>query len=65
LRSLLPSGATVELRLAGDSEIACAIDLLYGHELSIDGILHEIETGEADTPAWPAGATPTPNPSCV
>ena len=49
LRSLLPGGATVELRLAGDSEIACAIDLLYGHELSIDGILHEIETGEADT----------------
>ena len=49
LRSLLPGGATVELRLAGDSEIACAIDLLYGHELSIDGILNEIETGEADT----------------
>ena len=48
LRSLLPSGATVELRLAGDSEIACAIDMLYGHELSIDGILHEIETGETD-----------------
>ena len=48
LRSLLPSGATIELRLAGDSEIACAIDMLYGHELSIDGILHEIETGETD-----------------
>ncbi len=48
LRSLLPSGVTIELRLAGDSEIACAIDMLYGHELSIDGILHEIETGETD-----------------
>lgn len=58
LRSLLPHGATVELRLAGDSEIACAIDLLYGHELSIDGILHEIETGEADA-ASPGGRSDT------
>ncbi|MCK7493175.1 MAG: hypothetical protein MZW92_18230 [Comamonadaceae bacterium] len=34
--------------LAGESEIARAIDQYYGHELSIDGILHEIETGEID-----------------
>lgn len=32
--------------LAGESEINKAIDLYYGFELSIDGILHEIETGE-------------------
>ena len=35
-------------RLAGDTEISRAIEQYYGHELSIDGILHEIETGEID-----------------
>jgi type II secretory ATPase GspE/PulE/Tfp pilus assembly ATPase PilB-like protein len=45
----LPQGrAEIELRLAGESEIERAIDQYYGHELSIDGILHEIETGEID-----------------
>lgn len=34
--------------LAGETEISAAIDQFYGYELSIDGILHEIETGEAD-----------------
>jgi general secretion pathway protein E/type IV pilus assembly protein PilB len=48
LRNLLPDDTSIETLLAGDSEIARAIDLLYGHELSIDGILHEIETGESD-----------------
>ncbi len=48
LRSLLPAGSTIDTLLAGDSEIARAIDQLYGHELSIDGILHEIETGEPE-----------------
>ena len=48
LGSLLPPGTQVEIQLAGDSDIARAIDQLYGHELSIDGILHEIETGEPD-----------------
>jgi len=48
LRSLLPAGTTIDILLAGDSEVARAIDQLYGHELSIDGIVHEIETGEPD-----------------
>lgn len=48
LRSVLPDDTNIESLLAGDSEIARAIDQLYGHELSIDGILHEIETGESD-----------------
>ena len=48
LRCLLPAGSTIDTLLAGDSEIARAIDQLYGHELSIDGILHEIETGEPE-----------------
>ncbi|MCH8845673.1 MAG: type II/IV secretion system protein [Proteobacteria bacterium] len=34
--------------LAGEAEIEKAIDLFYGFELSVDGILHEIETGEID-----------------
>ena len=34
--------------LAGESEIARAVDQYFGYELSIDGILNEIETGEID-----------------
>ena len=34
--------------LAGETEIDKAIDLFYGFELSVDGILNEIETGEID-----------------
>ena len=43
-------GQHVELLpiLAGEAEISNAIDQFYGYELSIDGILREIETGEAD-----------------
>jgi general secretion pathway protein E/type IV pilus assembly protein PilB len=48
LRSLTHDDLQIETVLAGESEIARAIDQYYGHELSIDGILHEIETGEID-----------------
>ena len=34
--------------LAGEAEIEKAIDRFYGFELSVDGILREIETGEID-----------------
>ena len=34
--------------LSGEGEIKKAIDQFYGYELSVDGILHEIETGEID-----------------
>ncbi len=34
--------------LAGEAEIQKAIDQFYGFELSVDGILKEIETGEID-----------------
>ncbi|MFT4650016.1 MAG: type II secretory ATPase GspE/PulE/Tfp pilus assembly ATPase PilB-like protein [Polaribacter sp.] len=34
--------------LSGEAEISNAIDQFYGYELSIDGILREIETGEVD-----------------
>jgi general secretion pathway protein E/type IV pilus assembly protein PilB len=48
VRAFLPEGAEIETLLAGESEIDRAIDQYYGYELSIDGILHEIETGEID-----------------
>ena len=48
VRSQLDEGTEIETLLAGESEIDHAIDQYYGHELSIDGILHEIETGEID-----------------
>lgn len=35
--------------VCSETEITQAIDQYYGHELSIDGILREIESGEADT----------------
>jgi hypothetical protein len=48
LRTLIHPDLVIETLIAGESEIARAIDQYYGHELSIDGILHEIETGEID-----------------
>jgi Tfp pilus assembly pilus retraction ATPase PilT len=44
----------VDILLAGEAEIAQASDQLYGHELSIDGILNEIESGESDPFGQPA-----------
>jgi len=47
-------GAINIIPLATDeSQIADAIDRFYGFELSVDGILHELETGEID---YSAGA---------
>ncbi len=54
VRSEQEEGVEIETLLAGESEIDHAIDQYYGHELSIDGILHEIETGEID---WHSLAT--------
>ena len=48
IRSLASESIEIDTLLAGETEIDRAIDLVYGYELSIDGILHEIETGEID-----------------
>lgn len=48
LRALIHHKIHIETLLAGESEISHAIDQYYSHELSIDGILNEIETGEID-----------------
>jgi general secretion pathway protein E/type IV pilus assembly protein PilB len=56
LRALGGDGMRIETVLAGESDIARAIDQHYGHELSIDGILHEIETGEVDWRSFAAAS---------
>jgi general secretion pathway protein E/type IV pilus assembly protein PilB len=48
VRAQLRGEFALETRLAGEGEIGRAIDQYYGHDFSIDGILHEIETGEID-----------------
>ena len=48
LRSAVPLDIEIKPLLATDSQIRAAIDLYYGYELSVDGILKEIETGEVD-----------------
>ena len=48
IRGLAGDAIEIESLLAGETEIARAIDQAYGYELSIDGILNEIETGEID-----------------
>ncbi|MDR3298416.1 MAG: Flp pilus assembly complex ATPase component TadA [Candidatus Accumulibacter sp.] len=48
IRNLTNNAIEIDTLLAGETEIGRAIDQTYGYELSIDGILHEIETGEID-----------------
>jgi type II secretory ATPase GspE/PulE/Tfp pilus assembly ATPase PilB-like protein len=48
LRAMLGSGIEIKTLLAGEAQLEDYIDQFYGHELSVDGILQEIETGEID-----------------
>ncbi|QDQ26511.1 secretion system protein E [Chitinimonas arctica] len=48
VRALLRNAYEIEPVLAAEADIIRAIDQYYGFELSIDGILHEIETGQID-----------------
>ena len=48
LRAIVGNRIEIISLLSGESEISDAIDQFYGYELSVDGILHEIETGEVD-----------------
>ncbi len=48
ITALLAGGPIIQWRLASSAEILSAIEQFYGHELSIDGILHELETGNID-----------------
>ncbi len=48
LKAQLGNRVEIKALLAGKVELEDAIDQFYGYELTVDGILHEIETGEVD-----------------
>jgi len=48
INALLADGPQPRWRLASSAEVLSAIEQFYGHELSIDGILQELETGTID-----------------
>jgi type II secretory ATPase GspE/PulE/Tfp pilus assembly ATPase PilB-like protein len=48
LRATIGQQIKVKTVLAGEAQLEDYIDQFYGHELSVDGILREIETGEID-----------------
>jgi type II secretory ATPase GspE/PulE/Tfp pilus assembly ATPase PilB-like protein len=48
LRATLGSNVQLKTVLAGQAQLDEYIDHFYGYELSVDGILREIETGEID-----------------
>ncbi len=48
IKALLDDEVQIKALLAGEAELDKAIDQFYGFELSVDGILQEIETGEID-----------------
>src|SRR4026207_661345 len=48
LRTTLGHNIQMKTVLAGQAQLDEFIDQFYGHELSVDGILREIETGEID-----------------
>jgi type II secretory ATPase GspE/PulE/Tfp pilus assembly ATPase PilB-like protein len=56
IRALLGVDVEVQPLLAGEAEIDKAIDQVFGYELSVDGILREIETGELDYQSMEADA---------
>jgi len=55
--ALLGDDCSLHPLLAGESEIMHAIDQYYGFELSIEGILQEIEPGEIENPGLQIGVT--------
>lgn len=55
VRALLKDEYRLTTQLASESDILRAIDQYYGFELSIDGILHEIEPGEMEYQAQQTG----------
>jgi type II secretory ATPase GspE/PulE/Tfp pilus assembly ATPase PilB-like protein len=57
LRALLKDEYRLTTQLASESDILRAIDQYYGFELSIDGILHEIEPGEMEYQTLHQGVT--------
>jgi type II secretory ATPase GspE/PulE/Tfp pilus assembly ATPase PilB-like protein len=48
LRAMLGAHFEIKTQLAAEAQLEDYIDQFYGYELSVDGILKEIETGEID-----------------
>ncbi len=48
LRAMLGPQIEIKTHLASEAQLGDYIDQFYGYELSVDGILKEIETGEID-----------------
>ncbi len=57
VRALLKDEYRLITQLASESDILRAIDQYYGFELSIDGILHEIEPGEMEYQTLQSGVS--------
>jgi type II secretory ATPase GspE/PulE/Tfp pilus assembly ATPase PilB-like protein len=55
LRAILGGQIQVKPVLAAEAQLEEYIDQFYGYELSVDGILREIETGEIDYQSLQAG----------
>jgi type II secretory ATPase GspE/PulE/Tfp pilus assembly ATPase PilB-like protein len=55
LRATLGPNIEIKTQLAGEAQLEDYIDQFYGYELSVDGILQEIETGEIDYSSLPGG----------
>jgi general secretion pathway protein E/type IV pilus assembly protein PilB len=55
LRAMLGSQIEIKTQLAAEAQLEDFIDQFYGYELSVDGILKEIETGEIDYDSVEAG----------
>lgn len=57
LRAMLGEDIQIKPVLAAEAQLEEFIDRFYGYELSVDGILHEIETGEIDYQSLAAGGS--------
>ena len=55
LRAMLGTEIEIKTQLAAEAQLEDYIDHFYGYELSVDGILKEIETGEIDYESLQAG----------
>jgi type II secretory ATPase GspE/PulE/Tfp pilus assembly ATPase PilB-like protein len=55
LRAMLGAHIEIKTQLAAEAQLEDFIDQFYGYELSVDGILKEIETGEIDYDSLQAG----------
>ena len=53
LRQYLPAETVIKPWMCAPADLASAIDRAYGYEMSIDGIMNEMDTGQVDATAAP------------